>query len=198
MNIMKKTLTTLVVLSIFSTLNAQVYIGGTLGFKSQDIGDDNTVSFQIAPEIGYTLNDSWAIGFYMSYGQTNYASTIVNTGLGQINDVSTKLANDLKVFQFAPYARYTFAKTEMIDFFVDGSIAFENASGSGITVNTWLIGIQPGIAVNFNDRISFVTKLGNIGFQSSKADVEGAKTANSFEFGVSSLKNINFGLYYKF
>lgn len=195
---MKKTLATLAALSIVTTLNAQIYLGGTIGFKSQDTADDNTTTFQIAPEIGYTLNDHWAIGLYLSYGQTNFASTIINTGLGEINEVSRKLDKDLKVFQFSPYARYTFAKTQMVDFFVDGGFAYENASANGITINSWLIAIQPGITVNLNDRISFVTKLGSIGFTSSKADIEGTEAVNSFDFGVSSLKDIKFGVYYKF
>ena len=63
---MKKIFMTLVAVCFAATMNAQVYVGGSLGFNAwssqENAGDRSETTFKIMPEIGYNINDSWAIG----------------------------------------------------------------------------------------------------------------------------------------
>ena len=69
---------------------------------------------------------------------------------------------------------------------------------SDVKVNAFGLGLQPGVAVNLNDKISFVAKLGQIGWSTAKADLDGAKAVNEIDFSLNSLAALNFGLYFNF
>jgi hypothetical protein len=43
-----------------------------------------------------------------------------------------------------------------------------------------------------------MTKLGQIGWSTAKADVDGAKAVNEIDFSLNSLAALNFGLYFNF
>lgn len=60
---MKKILMTLAVAFVAVAANAQVYVGGSLGVASSEIlGGDDVTTYQVLPEIGYNINNNWAIG----------------------------------------------------------------------------------------------------------------------------------------
>lgn len=65
---MKKRIVALVALLATITLgaNAQVYVGGSLGFTSSKMdnggADQDGTSYKILPEIGYQLDDMVSIG----------------------------------------------------------------------------------------------------------------------------------------
>ena len=60
---MKKIMMTLAAVAVAATMNAQVWVGGELGFTGSHVnGIDNTEkTFTIAPEIGYNLDDNFAV-----------------------------------------------------------------------------------------------------------------------------------------
>ncbi len=64
---MKKFLMTLVAIAMATTMNAQWYVGGTVGYNySKDKNTDiKTHAFMIVPEVGYNLNENWALGVKM-------------------------------------------------------------------------------------------------------------------------------------
>ena len=68
---MKKIFMTLAAVCFAATMNAQVYVGGSLGFNAwssqENAGDRSETTFKIMPEIGYNINDSWAIGTVIGY-----------------------------------------------------------------------------------------------------------------------------------
>ena len=92
--------------------SAQVYVGGSLGFQSIKPydGAETSTTFSIMPEIGYNLDDNWAVGIQLGYTSSNADSDFEKTDF-------TKAIINLN-----PYARYTFAKTGIASFFVDGGL----------------------------------------------------------------------------
>jgi hypothetical protein len=59
---MKKIMMTLVAVAMATTMNAQVYVGGGVGLAVESYdGESNTV-WSILPEIGYNINEKWAVG----------------------------------------------------------------------------------------------------------------------------------------
>lgn len=188
---MKKIMMTLAAIAVAATMNAQVYVGGTLGFKSMSQDGTSASSFSINPEIGYNLDENWAVGISVGYSTSNIA-------LNNDGSFAGKLDKNQNTFSIAPYARYTFVKLDKVNFFCDGVVNYISTGNSDSKVNAFGIGVQPGVAVNLNDNVSFVAKLGEIGYSSAKGDWDGAKAVNVFDFSLSSLAALNFGLYFNF
>ena len=68
---MKKILMTIAAVFAAVSMNAQVYVGGSLAFESWSsqklAGDKSETVFKLLPEIGYNLSDEWAIGTVIGY-----------------------------------------------------------------------------------------------------------------------------------
>ena len=133
------------------------------------------------------LNEDWAVGIAVGYGE--HKTTLKSGNL--------KTTAKVKAFEIAPYARYTFAKFDKVNLFVDGAVDYLHTDNAGDKNNTFSIGLKPGVAVNLNDKLSFVAHAGFLGYQNSKDDYEGAKAANTFGFDLDG-SNLSFGVYYNF
>lgn len=57
-------------------------------------------------------------------------------------------------------------------------------------------GLRPGVALNLNKKLSFVTHVGFFGYKSAK-DKDTKAKVNSWEAGLDGT-DITFGLYYNF
>lgn len=170
---------TLVAVAMATTMNAQWYVGGTVGYnytkdKNTDIKSN---TFQLVPEVGYNLNDKWAVGMKIGYGY---------------NKVGDDKAHE---FVVNPYARYTFVKLDKVNFFVDGGFEYNYVKVDGDSANGFGISFKPGVAVNLNEKVSFVAHVGNFGWSSAKA--KNAKSVQSVDLGLN-LTSVDFGLYYNF
>ena len=182
---------TLAAVCVAATMNAQVYVGGTLGFKSLSSDGNSASSFTINPELGYNLDENLAVGISLGYTTSNIAFDKDGAFAG-------KLDKNTNTFSIAPYVRYTFAKLDKVNFFCDGMINYISTGNSDSKINTFGVGVQPGVAVNLNDKVSFVAKLGEIGYANAKGNWDNAVAVNSFNFSLSSLAALNFGLYFNF
>ena len=178
---MKKILMTMAAMLVTMTMSAQVYVGGEVGFQSVSHDGNSTSTFNIKPEVGYVLDDNWGLGLAFGYGE------------------SGKNATKVKTLSVNPYVRYTFAKFDHVNLFLDGGFDFTNvdSKAAGHKTNTFGVGVKPGVAVNLNEKLSFVSHFGFLGYQSSKPDYDGAKATNTFGFDIDAT-NITFGLYYNF
>lgn len=178
---MKKILMTLATAFVALGMNAQVYVGGSLGinaWSAQAPGVDSETTFKLMPEIGYNLNDEWAIGTVIGYENNKW------DGVEGISE---------SAFTIAPYARYTFLKAGKVNLFVDGGFGFESATKADWTA--WQVGLAPGLAVNLTDNISFVSHLGFIGYQLLNPDGD---DNNVSKFGLDIDNALSFGLYFNF
>lgn len=184
---MKKIFAVALVAMMTMTVNAQVYVGGGVGFQSTSQDGNSETFFKLVPEIGYNLDENWAVGIAVGYGE--HKTTLKSGNL--------KTTAKVKAFEIAPYARYTFAKFDKVNLFVDGTVDYLHTDNAGDKNNTFSIGLKPGVAVNLNDKLSFVAHAGFLGYQNSKDDYEGAKAANTFGFDLDG-SNLSFGVYYNF
>lgn len=180
---MKKFLMILAAMFVVVNMDAQVYVGGSLGVNSftsqKNAGDKNETVFSFLPEIGYNINDEWAVGTVIGYVSDKWQ------GVEGISE---------SAFTFNPYARYTFLKAGKVNMFVDGGIDFTSASDTDWT--SIGVGFKPGLAVNLTDNISFVTHLGFIGWQELNPEGE---DNNITKVGVDlNGSNLSFGLYFNF
>lgn len=165
------------------SVNAQVYVGGSLGINAwssqKNAGDRSETTFSILPEVGYNLNDEWAVGTVIGYVSDKW------TGVNGISE---------SAFTFNPYARYTYLKAGKVSLFVDGGVDFTTASKADW--NELAIGLKPGLAVSLSDNISFVSHLGFIGYDVYNPDGDDNNTS---KFGLDlNGNNLTFGLYFNF
>ena len=188
---MKKVILAALVAVASLSASAQVYVGGTLGFKSSKPADglDNVSKFTIAPEIGYNFSEKFAAGIQIGFTTANGAYEI-----DEINQTISggKYPKSQSTFSVAPYARYTFAKTGIASFFVDGGFAAQFMNNEG--GNKWQIGIRPGVKLSASEKVDFVAQLGYLGYTWAS---EKAGKGNEFAFGVDNTA-ISFGVYYNF
>lgn len=193
---MKKVILAALVAVASLSANAQVYLGGQLGINAgkADNTTQSITKFQIAPEIGYNINEKWAIGLGIGFTTQN----------GLFNDeqvfqmpISDKYGKSASVFTLAPYARWTFAKTGIASFFVDGGIDvnfWNNSRG-----NSFFIGLTPGVKLSASEKVDFVAEIAALGFAwgSEKAYNAGVAPKSAFGFNVNNTA-IKFGVYYNF
>ena len=178
---MKKIILTALVAASSLCANAQLWLGGSVGFKSVSpkVGDSNT-TFTIAPTIGYSLDENWDIALeigYSNYGDGDYTTPANN--LGTYKDA----------FRIAPFARYSFAKCGIATFFIDGGFGFGKVNyQGGADTQTFNIGVRPGVKVELSPKVDLDAKLGYLGYYNEKdaADIIGlAATSEALSFGLT-------------
>ena len=187
---MKKIILTALVAVASLSANAQVWIGGELGFNYEKVKNVNKeTSISIAPEVGYKLSDKWDIAIGLGFGFENFdpevGSKIKTTTIG-VN----------------PYARYTFAKAGIASFFVDGGfnvahVTEDHKNVDKVEATTWGIGVQPGVAIALSPKASLVGKLGYLGYQNTTYKDDAKAKVSDFGLGVNG-NNISLGFYYAF
>ena len=181
---MKKIMMTLAAVCVAATMNAQVYVGGGIGFQSVSSDGNSETFFTVMPEIGYNLNEDWAVGIVLGYGESR-------------DKAKKTVVYKQKAYTVSPYARYTFAKFDKINLFVDGGVGYTHYDDNGDKANEFSVGLKPGLAVNLNEKLSFVAHVGFLGYTNYKEDVSGAKAVNNFGVGLDGT-NLSFGVYYNF
>lgn len=166
---MKKLLLVLAIgLAAAFSANAQLYLGGSLHFGTNQTFNDKleeTALIQINPEVGYWLSDKWAVGGIIGF----------DNGMGRID------------VEIIPYVRYSLLEMGPVSLFLDGQLGFAISSAGGETQFGFAgVGVAPGIAIPVGDHLSFVGHLGRIGYY-----------RGSFEIDCSPA-TIGMGLYYAF
>ena len=173
---MKKIFMALVATVVAMSVNAQAYIGGGVGVYNSSNGDDDVTVFKLVPEVGYSFNDDWAAG--ISFGWEG----------------STK--GGAKTFSLNPYVRMNLVKGSMVSVFVDGTVGYGHTYNAGYDLDEFSVGLKPGVAVNLNSKLSFVTHIGFVGYDHEKDNKFDTKI-NSWGVDLDG-RNITFGLDYNF
>ena len=159
---------------IAASASAQVYIGGCAGLSSVKEGKaDAKMHYALVPEIGYQFNKNWEAGLTIGY---------------------EGVEDGFNTFELAPYARYTFCSTKLVDLFLEGTVGYKHFGGNHRDYDGYEFGIKPGLKVNLSDHVAFVTKVGFFGYTQDYKDAIKVK-----EFGVKlDGTNVQFGVNYKF
>lgn len=186
---MKKflTLAVVAVASVFGASADSLYLGGSIGFMHNEVKGSKTNNFSIIPEIGYNINDSWAVGTTIGYTLTGYCN-----------------ANHTDhTFDFNPYARWSFFRTDSnkVQLFVDGTVgiglvrsSYENYATKGVS---YQFGFKPGVAFNVTDNFSLVAHFGFLGYKGANDNAFAAGRPREAGFFLNG-NDLNLGFYYTF
>ena len=140
---MKKFFVIIALSLVALSAKAQVYVGGGIAFQGEAAKGESAAVFAIAPEVGYSFNDTMAAG--------------ISLGLG--------FGGGATVLSLDPYFRYFFADWGPVRFFADANFNFTNVSQQqGASSSGWGIGVMPGIAVPINNNWSVVGHIAKLGY----------------------------------
>lgn len=172
---MKKLLIAIAAIAMSITANAQGFVGGTLGLDvahtSSDGASATVTTFQIAPEVGYHFNDTWAVGLQFAYGLTASDAPSVNQ------------------IQVMPYVRATFASAGIVDFFAELGAGYTHASCDGASAGGFVSALRPGMAINFTDKFSVIARTNLLEYSH-------IESANYVDFAIN--KGFSLGVNFKF
>ena len=169
---MKKIMMTLATLFVAVCASAQVYIGGGVGFANTSYDHDSKFSWKIAPEIGFQLDKKWDAGISLGY---------------------SGVEDKEKVFEVAPYVRYTACSAKIVDFFIEGTIGYEHhdLQHSSSDYDVWEVGLKPGLKVNLSNHVAFVTKIGSLAISVLTRLIHGVLTWTAETFCSASTTSSN-------
>ena len=201
---MKKILMTLAAVAVATTMNAQIWAGGELGFTTSHKNSSNWTSknLTISPEVGYNLSDNFAVAIALGY---SYASNLKDEDLNMEFDHTN-------TYSIKPYVRYTFVKAGNFSAFLDGGLNYQTQHAKGYKKNMNTIGVfvTPGIAYNVSEKVTLVAHLGDGLYYNHKwndsyipelgsNEKYAVQTSNNWnKFGFQLLNGISFGAYYNF
>ena len=133
---MKKVLLTLALAAFAFAANAQLILGGQIGFSSMggtdkyeanspanafNVPNTKTTDFTIAPTISYVINEKMQAGLNISYTATT--TTVYTMGAYAI-DKEDWMKTTTSTFAIAPYFRYYFANFNKFNFFCEAQLGF--------------------------------------------------------------------------
>ena len=142
---MRKFILALVAISFAAIANAQVYGGGSLALKTNSDAESTQIS--IVPEIGYVLNDKFAIGAALGLYTVSYED------FGSSSTIS-----------FKPYVRYTLLTAGPVSLFTDAAFTYSKPKNYD---GRWEIGLYPGISAPISGRLSAVAHIGALSYNSN-------------------------------
>lgn len=189
---MKKFFMVAVMALTAAAANAQVWVGGSLNFntsstKVESLEVNSGTNFEIAPEVGYNLNDKWAVALALGYAHSENAT--LSLGEETLNGTSNS-------FSIKPYVRYTFVKSGNFSVFCDGYLEYETVHYQGMdnNINAFSIGLTPGISYDLSSKVSLVAHVGQLSYGHAWCDL-GNATVKHNQFDLNITNAISFGAY---
>lgn len=172
---MKKLFLLFFVVCAATSVNAQLYVGGSLSAWINETKTTETTTIKFLPEVGFSISDRWSFGTVLGY---------------TYKDVDDKITT--KTFEFAPYARFSFYRTELVRLFVEGGFSFYSSkAGKADAETTYSVGLKPGIALDLSERISLVAKFGFFGYR------QYAEDDDAYGFSIDG-NGLSLGVFYMF
>lgn len=217
---MKKLLLSLVLAVGAIAANAQVWVGGSVGYDFQKDDAIKSHQFDFSPTVGYSLSDKWEIGLQLSFGRTSRhnaeESFLTNPNINEVRTATT--GNSSNNYSVQPFVRYNFFKTGSVTFFLDGSIGYEYSKqnteleqtivmnnniehttyNQETSTNYVNVGIRPGVKFDVTKHFKLETHLGFIGYSHAmqKTPLRETKTDH---IGINaSSTTLNVGMIYEF
>lgn len=189
---MKKLFITIAFVAAAFFAQAQIFVGGSLGFDNtkDPLGGtaEKITTISVIPTVGYMFADNMGVG----------------ADLGMTFEKKKDGNGDPKTTDFviAPYFRYVFAEIDNFKFYGDLKLdlkfgTYKEEDADAIKTSTVGFGVVPGMSYDLTDNISMVATLNvlRLGYTQNKMDDE---KESSFGFGVNENTPLNIGFVYTF
>lgn len=189
---MKKLFITIAFVAAAFFAQAQIFVGGSLGFDNTkdplDGSAEKITTISVIPTVGYMFADNMGVG----------------ADLGMTFEKKKDGNGDPKTTDFviAPYFRYVFAEIDNFKFYGDlkAEMKFGKTKMDGsddYKTSTIAFGVVPGLSYDLTDNISMVATLNilRLGYEEQK---DGDDKQKTFGFGVNDNTPLNIGFVYTF
>lgn len=199
-------------------------ISGTISYSNRsDKSDRNTSesytneseNFLIVPEIGYFLSDHFLVGIKTGYLRSNYSNFF---GSDSESELKNENENKEQGYTANLFGRYYFNPKKRISLFTDIEAGYADISTESRRIEenvivpdssydgerkNYTLNISPGINIFINERVSFTSKIGQIGYTKSKSsntrlDNEISYSGKADQYNLRlGLDNLFFGVLYR-
>ena len=168
---MKKLLLTVALAAFAFTANAQWVIGGNIAADHSNVhandyvGGATTNHFEIAPKVGYQLNDNMQIGIQVGWAY-DYTRTYAGNS-DTYNSTSMTGASGQPTIDITPYFRYNVANWKNFTVFCEAQLnvglhlessnyvaATDVTTDNGDNFTSFGLAVIPGLNYAFNEHIS--------------------------------------------
>lgn len=196
---MKKIILSAMAILAFGFANAQddsgegfskgdVFVSGSVGFGSTKQGDVKENGFNFSPKVGFFVSENIAIGARIGFASTTQSEP-------EEDDFKT---NEFSVGAFGRYYVTPASKFSVFaELGVDISSSKIEQGNFDAKSNGFGVGAGLGVSYFLSNNFAMEASWAGLGFNSDKADFDGAEATTSFGLNVD-LSSINFGLIYKF
>ena len=208
--------------ALFGLSNAQiakgtVYLSGQVGYSQQENNNTNRKdeSFRILPTAGYFVGTNLAVGLGVGYASDKITTT--QTTPFPTGSVVAESKNTQSAVVVAPFVRKYWTLADKLYIFgqLEVPMEFGNIKQEGSTITTAGntvtttssstknnytsvgVNIKPGLDYFLNKNWSIEATIGEFGYNTSKLDVDGAKSVDNYNFGLN-LSSVTFGVKYVF
>ncbi|WP_426478783.1 outer membrane beta-barrel protein [Chryseobacterium sp. CBSDS_008] len=208
--------------ALFGLSNAQIakgtsYLSGQVGYyhnENNKLGTNikNDV-IRILPTAGYFVNNNLAVGLGIGYKSAVTKYNVSGSGFGN----TIEIKNTDNAFVVAPFVRkywtlsdklYIFGQLQVPLEFGQEKLDFNSEGDGGDPVlsapftqkNNYTnigVNIKPGLDYFLTKNWSIEATIGEFGYNTYKRDIDGAKRADDYKFGIS-LTSVTFGVKYVF
>lgn len=209
-------------IALFGLSNAQIakgtaYISGQVGYSQEENNNDDSKveSFKVIPTVGYFVGTNLAVGLGVGY-KNDKTTTSTTASFGNSTVVTERIGTQ-SAFVVAPFVRKYWTLAEKLYIFGQLEVPMEfgnekvelnstaNVGGATTTTSTSTkanytsigVNIKPGLDYFLNKNWSIEATIGEFGYNTSKFDVDGAKSVNNYKFGLN-LSAVTFGVKYVF
>ena len=208
--------------ALFGLSNAQIakgtsYLSGQVGYYHSEKDEFNTVRkddvIRILPTAGYFVTTNLAVGLGVGYKS---AVTKYKVGNAAISNVMEIKDTD-NAFVVAPFVRKYWTLSDKLYIFGQLQVPLEfgqekldfNSEGNGgdpilsapfTQKNNYTnigVNIKPGLDYFITKNWSIEATIGEFGYNTYKRDIDGARRAGDYKFGIS-LTSVTFGVKYVF
>ena len=210
---MKKSLLALLFAAALAVpaLAENMWVGGDFSYNSSnskleidgnDADKKSSTSWSIAPEFGYSLNETWDIGLDFEYASGQNVKEICGIDLdaeGQIDNTEIGIA---------PFARYHIAQIAGIDVMLKGSIFYVSGEAKGVAKADYTafgVKIAPVISYSINETWSIGATLNfaelsytNLQIKPKDAPIDVKQKSDAFGFNLNDGSLISIGFSYHF
>lgn len=186
--------------------NAQLFVGGNLGLNFSTEDGDGTIveteksfGFNIAPKVGYSLNEKFSVGGIVSFGYDKNTTEYVDRDRGDTETATTS-------WGVTPFARYNFFTVGQFNIGAEAQLGIGGKSQKD-EYSTFDFGLNiiPVVSWNISDKFALEAyfNAAGIGFNHSLKDFDAAGRDNvntsSFGLGFDSSRIVStIGAVYKF
>lgn len=165
-----------------------IFISGSVGYGTDKTGDAKESTFNFSPKAAYFVTNNIAVG--------------VNLGYTSTKDETSPQEVKTNSFEAGAFGRYYFTPASKFSIFGQLAAGYvtnkTEVEGQGeYKSNGFNVGVAPGVSYFLSKNFAIEATFGILGYNTSKPDVDGAESTDSFNIGVN-MSDINFGLVYKF